>query len=236
MKKCYSALTPKRYRALIMLPALLIAAKGLTAADNPNRNCSGVFAYAYGHILFEPTPPVINLTVAVLQQNEIQLQWHISNTSNIAHFEVQHSSNGRSFNAIGIVKLRLSGDSAQCAYSFQHLQPQRGRNFYRIKTVYLNKSNEKSAIIPVNLQEYEDSVPTARVAPVKGKKMICFSGDGQETTTYSLFLFDLDGRLVSRKDMPARQTTMFTSPNRGIYLFEIFKNDDRIDQGQLVVD
>lgn len=214
----------------------MFAMAGLTAyAGSPVFN--SVSLYACGPS-FAEGPPVTNLTAAILNHKEIRLNWEISETRNILHFEVQHSTNGRSFSAIGIVKFKLNAESAKTDYQFQHIQPAPGKNFYRIKTIYLNRSTDQSITVPIVFSQdtADKNDKEALVFPNPSENgIVYFSTKAKTISQYQLYVFDLDGKLVRQKLILSNQTTIIQQLTKGTYLFEIFRNDDRIDHGQLVV-
>lgn len=235
MKKCYPE-APALCR-LLTLFLLLPQLAAISVKAEKTHVCVSVSPYAYGHHFSSPRPipPVVNLTASIIQQKEIQLQWGITQPRDISHFEIQHSSNGRSFSSIGIVKLKLGSDAAELVYAFQHLRPVKGRNFYKIKTVFLNKTNEQSEIVPVIFSDIADSTREVKVFPNPSKGTVYFSAESNEVAQYQLYLFDIEGKLLRQKMILANQTALISALQRGTYLFEIFKNDERIDRGQLIV-
>jgi hypothetical protein len=62
-----------------------------------------------------------------------------------------------------------------------------------------------------------------------------FSVRGREGKTYQLFLFDVNGALVKQVQIRNRETTVVDNMEKGNYLFEVFSNDERIENGQVIV-
>ena len=48
-------------------------------------------------------------------------------------------------------------------------------------------------------------------------------------------LFDMDGRLVSQTQIRNRETTVLTNISEGNFLFEVFTDDERIENGQVII-
>jgi hypothetical protein len=74
-----------------------------------------------------------------------------------------------------------------------------------------------------------------RLYPDARQQVLFFSANGQEGKVYQLFLFDMDGRLVSQTRIRNRETTVLTNISEGNFLFEVFTDDERIENGQLTV-
>jgi len=74
-----------------------------------------------------------------------------------------------------------------------------------------------------------------RLYPDARQQVLFFSAGGEERKVYQLYLFDMDGRLVNQASIRNRETTVLTNITEGNYLFEVFTDDERIENGHLVV-
>jgi hypothetical protein len=74
-----------------------------------------------------------------------------------------------------------------------------------------------------------------RLYPDARQQVLFFSANGENGKVYQLFLFDMDGRLVSQTQIRNRETTVLTNISEGNFLFEVFTDDERIENGQLLV-
>lgn len=74
-----------------------------------------------------------------------------------------------------------------------------------------------------------------RLYPDARQQVLFFSANGENGKVYQLFLFDMDGRLVSQTQIRNRETTVLTNISEGNFLFEVFTDDERIENGQLTV-
>ena len=71
--------------------------------------------------------------------------------------------------------------------------------------------------------------------PDARQQVLFFSASGQSGKVYQLFLFDMDGRLVSQTNIRNHETTVLTNMTEGNFLFEVFTDDERIENGQVTV-
>jgi hypothetical protein len=74
-----------------------------------------------------------------------------------------------------------------------------------------------------------------RLYPDARQQVLFFSANGEDGKVYQLFLFDMDGRLVTQTHIRNKETTVLTNISEGNFLFEVFTDDERIENGQLTV-
>ena len=91
--------------------------------------------------------PVLLDNFTATQNNcKLVLSWHSSTEINLNRYEVEYSTNGRTFTSIGLVDGR--GDNS--TYSYTH-QPATGRVYYRLKMLDRNGEIKYSTIIAMNV-------------------------------------------------------------------------------------
>lgn len=59
--------------------------------------------------------------------------------------------------------------------------------------------------------------------------------EGELGKLYQLFIFDMDGKLVRQTQVRNRETALLTAFGKGNYVIEILSNDERIENGSIVV-
>jgi hypothetical protein len=74
-----------------------------------------------------------------------------------------------------------------------------------------------------------------RMFPDAYKQVLLISADSRQKKDYRFYMFDMDGKLVNEADIHNRETTIFDNIEKGNYLFEIFSNDERIENGKLSI-
>lgn len=74
-----------------------------------------------------------------------------------------------------------------------------------------------------------------RLYPDARQQVLFFSAGGEDRKVYQLYLFDMEGRLVNQASIRNRETTVLTNIAEGNYLFEVFSDDERIENGQVAV-
>lgn len=95
-----------------------------------------------------PTLPLkLNSFTGRSVNRDVQLQWSTEAESDMDHFEVEHSVNGRVFNSI--LSIKAQNSSARHNYTATDLSPSAGMNQYRLKMVETNGTVAYSKTIAV---------------------------------------------------------------------------------------
>ena len=74
-----------------------------------------------------------------------------------------------------------------------------------------------------------------KLYPNASHQVLFFSVKGVNGKVYQLFLFNIEGRLVKQVNIKNKQTTVLNNIDKGNYLFEVFSDDERIENGQVIV-
>ena len=74
-----------------------------------------------------------------------------------------------------------------------------------------------------------------RLYPNANQQVLFFSASGEEGKIYQLFLFDMDGGLVKQANIKNKQTTVINNLDNGVYLFQVFSDDEPIANGKVTV-
>ena len=74
-----------------------------------------------------------------------------------------------------------------------------------------------------------------RLYPDAGHHVLFFGAKGIYGRAYQLYIFDVEGKLVKQVNIKNKQTTVLENIEKGDYLFEVFSDDERIENGQVIV-
>ena len=78
-----------------------------------------------------------------------------------------------------------------------------------------------------------------RLYPNASHEVLFFSASGPTNNAdgkvYQLYLFDVEGTLIKQANIRNKQTTVLNNIEKGHYVFEVFSDDERIENGQLIV-
>ena len=105
----------------------------------------------------------------------ILLQWSTASEMNAREFIIEHSIDRTKWSAIGRVKAKGNGNSVN-TYSFEHVTPALGYNFYRLIAVDIDGRTNKTQVIqitnaikPMPLQVYPNPVTNGAAMTVMVK-------------------------------------------------------------------
>ena len=74
-----------------------------------------------------------------------------------------------------------------------------------------------------------------KLYPNAEQDVLFFSVRGSEEKVFQLFLFDVAGNLIKQANIKGKQTTVIDNIEKGNYLFEVFSDDERIENGQVII-
>ena len=74
-----------------------------------------------------------------------------------------------------------------------------------------------------------------RIYPGANQEVLFFNASGEDGKVYQFYLFDLDGTLVKQTQIRNKQTSIITNFNKGCFTFEIFSDDEHIENGTLTI-
>ncbi|MBL7734886.1 MAG: T9SS type A sorting domain-containing protein [Chitinophagaceae bacterium] len=67
------------------------------------------------------------------------------------------------------------------------------------------------------------------------QQALFFGAQGSDDKAYQLYLFDMEGRLIKQSEIRNKQTALIKNIEKGNYFFDVFSDDERIENGQIIV-
>ena len=96
-------------------------------------------------VINDPMPVTLVNFEAVKEGNTVKLVWSTSEESNSSHFEINRSSDGKSWSMLG--RVEANGESKQVIdYSYADAEPTPGVNYYRLRMVDFDETFTYSRI------------------------------------------------------------------------------------------
>jgi Secretion system C-terminal sorting domain len=169
----------------------------------------------------DPMPVNLLFFQTESQQTGVSLAWRTSEETNNSHFDVEHSTNAQSFEAIGRVGGQGNSDALN-NYTFTHDSPRLGINYYRLKQVDFDGKFEYSRIESV----YFDGSGSFRVYPNPTSDRLTVELP-KDTEVSKLELLDIVGRSlrqfnsreeVSLRSVPVGQYWLRVQTTNGLVL------------------
>ncbi len=164
----------------------------------------------------------------------VQLNWKTENETNNKYFNVQHSNDGFNWETISVV---YPINSKAAVYSFKHLTPKAGTNYYKIQQVdkdgKFTFSQVKFVDFSLNIEKFS-FYPN----PVADYLNIDFSSEKSFVATLSVY--DLSGKLVlkSSQNINMGKNTLkvnISTLNSGTYLIVVNDNLTSIKKQKFIV-
>jgi len=78
-------------------------------------------------------------------------------------------------------------------------------------------------------------LPEIKLYTNAANEVLLFTSTGIYKKVYQLFVFDMDGRLAKLTQVRNKETTSLAQLEKGNYMYEIFSNDDRVENGSITV-
>lgn len=133
---------------------------------------------------------------ATAQGSEVVLQWGTARESNNSHFVVEHGVDGADFRAVG--QVAGAGDSdSPLDYSFTDNRPASGANYYRLRQVDFD-GTEDFSVVRVVILNANPGEPL--LAPNPATDLVYLQFPEESSLPERIRIFTADGRLV--KDLP----------------------------------
>ncbi len=182
------------------------------------------------------TLPVNFTTIKAYQQNAgITVDWNVAAEINTHHYEVEKSTDGRTFTKGGTVLAKANNQSA-VSYSWFDATPIIGNNFYRIRAIENSGIQKYSSVVNVKIGKESNIVIYPN--PVSDH-MISIQLSNQPKGVYLLQLYNSGGQKVFQNQLShngGSTTQAIALPSgiiKGVYQLRI--NNDGKNTKQIVI-
>jgi Secretion system C-terminal sorting domain len=189
-------------------------AAGVSLVDNDG---DGIFSLATTSVGALPIQ-LINFE-AFSESNTVSLNFTTASESDNSHFEIERSTDGRTFNKVGEVK-GAGTTSQEQRYSFVDEAPVKGTNYYRLKQVNFDGSFEFSKVVTARFGRSS----SISVIPTLVYDQINVNLDAQSEEAGQWQIFDLSGREVLNGQIEAEQAGFsadLSNLTEGIYMVRV---------------
>jgi len=152
------------------------------------------------------------------------LSWVTANEINVSYFEVQKSTDGRAFTAIG--KVLAGKNGIEKHYQFTDANPSGGKNYYRLRITDADGKFAYSAVVSAS----SPSIANIVIYPIPVKDKIMMKLNSPATNTYDVDVIDMQGRVVLKANFVVDAGTTSKEINaallkQGTYFVKIKSNE-----------
>jgi hypothetical protein len=74
-----------------------------------------------------------------------------------------------------------------------------------------------------------------KIYPSASNEVLFFTASGEAGKVYQLYVFDMEGKLVKQTQIKNKETTLLANFIKGSYTFDVFSDDERIENGTMQV-
>lgn len=181
-----------------------------------------------------PTIVIDKMDVA-LEGTAVKIEWTTIGESTVKYSFIQHSTDGKNFENVQSIKGRNNNDLEH--YTIKHIQPQIGRNIYRIAMVLESGESMIFEQVEIFVEKFNT---TARVFPNPTAAGIYLALPAWVATEAAEFtMTDFSGKIIERRTIDIRPAAevYFEFANEGIangnYLVQLTQKEKLIVNTQL---
>lgn len=171
--------------------------------------------YSLGSIEGGALPVTLIRFIVTGKEGIAELSWTTGNEMNSKYFEIEYSIDGKFWNKIGSMVAKGTSEVKE-EYSFLHMNPASGVNYYRLKMIDRDDSYAYSQIKSLNL----DFVSGLTIYPNPASDRVYISGKGRDQIT-NVTLIDVAGRIVKTTTNISIQGIEVRGLPVGIYVLKV---------------
>ncbi len=132
------------------------------------------------------------------KQSGVQVEFSNATELNVTHYIIEKAPDGHSFSAVATLQPKLNNGSFS-SYSYYDATPFKGSNFYRVRAVETNGSNNLSGIVSLSSQSDASQI-CVYPNPVTAKKVV-IQLQQTENAMYSFTVSNSAGQVICRKQI-----------------------------------
>ena len=151
-------------------------------------------------VIYTPGPLPVTFTSikAVQQANDIAVEWKVENQTNIKQYEVEKSTDGRSFTKVA-TQIATGANGSAATYNWLDVNTVNGDNFYRVKSIGLSGDVQYTRIVKVRMGK---SVPAITVYPNPvTDRVVTIQFTDMAKGNYTINLVNQLGQIVQSKQL-----------------------------------
>lgn len=179
----------------------------------------------FGIRFVNPLPVTLMSFNAVAEGEDIFLKWVTFSEINCSSYDVQHSTEGRSWTGIGNIAATGNGSSLATSYYFTHKKPAPGKNFYRLQLNDIDGRTGYSKVVTIIAGNTNIAPVMLYPNPVTNGKVTLWSG----IEIKEMIITDVAGKVVMKIVLDGAASGIDVSAlASGYYVCTVIDKNDRI--------
>jgi hypothetical protein len=182
-------------------------------------NSVGTSYGALQTITISVLPVALTNFTASKQNNSAIIEWSTSSEQNNSHFKLSYATDGVNFTLLNNVPASTNGNIKN-SYSYVHLSPANGVNYYRLEQVDLDGTVKDLGIKAVNFSLANTQKLVIYPNPTQNEVKVSFEKDYYNTAK----LIDLQGKTLQKRNISIADTELtfdLKSLDAGNYLIQL---------------
>ena len=163
---------------------------------------------------------------AALVNHNTELNWITTNELNNSGFDIETSRDGINFVKLGFVAATGNGSASNSTYTYTHVKPQSGVNYYRLKQIDKDGKFVYTKTVAINIGDNGIVKPFLYPVPAKDAVTLNF---GTIISTASVSIYSNDMKLIRNENIAGSVVTKdfdISALASGIY-FMVVKNNGK---------
>ncbi len=169
-----------------------------------------------------PLPIELNYFTAILNQNEVVINWQTATEENNDYFSIERSTNGYDFEEIATIA-GAGNSSINLDYSYTDNNPKLGTSYYRLRQTDYDGDDEAFEIVSIN---NDASIALNKKLSVEWEDESMVINLDQQRSNLNIELFDVNGRIIESKQVSTSNRIEFETSfiPKGIYIVRVHDN------------
>jgi hypothetical protein len=185
--------------------------------------------FAIGNIQAAPLPVNFLGVLAARKDNGVQVRWDVAEEVNVAEYQLQRSSNGRTFTTVGTVPA-----GGKNLYSYLDGGNKPGMLYYRVKSVDIDGRAKYSGIVRLNGANSFGSGIRVYPSPATSDITVQHSELGR---TASITISGADGRILKTvRPVPGTSNSMvnISGLSSGLYILRLDDGKGKVESASFI--
>ena len=167
-------------------------------------------------------PVTLTSFTAIKENKTVLVNWNTSEEVSMDHYEVERSSDGRSFSPLTSIPC---SNQSNASYSFRDVSPLAGTSYYRLRMDELSGSSKYSKVVPINFNK--SSLISLSPSPAARGSILLINNPLNQLL--SIRFFAGNGQELGKATTTTGQLSLpLLSDTKGIIYYKIWDKDNQL--------